>query len=455
MSTENQNQNQNRAPRRFIKGPDDKAMKDQVQALRVEIDKLELSNNEITGEINKLQIDQKIMDTRNDLQKELKQIIAKQSTVRGERNAINDQIKSIDSQLKKKIAEIQAQTSKNNFKNAAEIDQRITYLDGLIDAGDLKLADERRFVKEMSSLRKLRKDFGGIEKTQALIDQDKEKIAELKKKLSAVQNKELSAQFDKIQKELDTINESNKSVISKRNEFYDKRNDVRAKKQELFQSIKKLRADHDEQYAKFKQSLADEKKKRDEEYKDQQADEKKQRRKANAEKELTNASIPAFTEELNTIHTLLAYFDPSYVKPAPKSIVAANGSLPSTNKIRQVEMPQDVIVIKKEQENFFAGTKSKKASKQKKSKRNFTVDPEIIIALSDLSIPFPTKEDEVPATLTILKETYTALEDKQEEQTKTNIEKAKARIAKLEAEEDAAEAEDEEAEEETVEETEA
>ena len=70
----------------------------------------------------------------------------------------------------------------------------------MIDAGNLKLADERRYVKEMSSLRKLRKDFGSIEKTQALIDQDKEKIAELKKKLSATHNKEVQAKFEEIQK---------------------------------------------------------------------------------------------------------------------------------------------------------------------------------------------------------------------------------------------------------------
>ncbi|KAK6454916.1 multicopy suppressor of BFA-induced lethality ER-golgi vesicle-tethering protein p115 [Scheffersomyces xylosifermentans] len=432
--------------RKFIKRPDDKAVKDQVEALRAEIKKLDLTNNELNDAIAKAQIDQKIMDKRNDLQAQLKALIAKQSSTKNERNAINDQIKNIDSQLKKKIAEIQTQTAKNSFKNVGEIDARISYLDSLIDAGNLKLADERRHVKEMSSLRKLRKDFGSIEKTQALIDQDKEKIAELKKKLSSVQNKELSAQYDKIQKELDEINESNKSIISKRNELYNKRNEIKKQKDEKFNEIRKLRADFDEQFAKFKVTLAEERKKRDEEYKQRQEEEKQQKRKEIAEKQLAEASVPAFTEEINSIHNLLSYFDPSYVKPAPKSAVTTNGNLPTNNNIRKIEMPEDVVVIKKEQEAFFAGSKSKKSKQKKNKSKNFTVDPEVIVSLSDLSIPFPTKEEEVTSTVGILKETLQALEEKQEEQTKINIEKAKARIAKLEAEEDAREAEEANAE---------
>lgn len=423
--------------RREIKRPDDKAIKEEIEKLKDELKKLDLTNNEINAQIAKAQIDQKVMDKRNKLQTELKSLIAKQSQGKNERQLINDQIKAIDASMKKRIAEIQQQTSKNNFKNVAEIDSRINYLDGLIDAGNLKLADERRFVKEMSSLRKLRKDFGSIEKTQELIDQDKAKIAELKKKLSATHNKEVQAQFETIQKELDAINESNKTIISKRDELRDKRTEIKKQKDAKYEQIRKIRSDFDEKFASFKKQLAEEKKRRDEEYKQRLLEEKQQKKKEQAEKELAEASIPAFTEEINSIHTLLSYFDPSYVKPTKKT--ETNGALPTNNNIRKVEFPEDFVVIKKEQEEFFAGTKGKKGKQhQKKSTKhkNFTVAPEVVVALSDLTIAFPTKEEEVPETIKTLKETLTALEEKQEEQTKINIERAKARIAKLEAEED-------------------
>ncbi|RLV96360.1 Nuclear segregation protein BFR1 [Spathaspora sp. JA1] len=430
------------ASKKFIKRPDDKAVKAEIEELKNEIKKLDISNNELNGKISKLQIDQSVMDKRNQLQTELKGLISKQGQLKNDRNAINDQIKSIDSQLKKRIAEIQAQTSKNSFKNVEEIDSRIKYLDGLIDAGDLKLADERRFVKEMSGLRKLRKDFGGIEKIQILIDQDKEKIADLKKKLSSVQNKEIQSQFETIQKQLDEINESNKSIISERNGLYDQRSTIKKQKDEKYDQIRKLRVEFDEKFANFKKQLNEEKKKREDEYKLRIAEEKQEKRKEFAQQQLAEASIPAFTNEINSIHNLLTHFDPTYVKP----VKAVNGEstsstvLPTNDNIRKVEFPEDLVVVKKEQEDFFTGSKSKKAAKHKKKSKNFNVAPDVVVALSDLSIPFPTKEEEVEPTVKILKETLVALEEKQQEQTKVNIEKAKARIAKLEAEEDAAEA---------------
>ncbi|RCK59259.1 Nuclear segregation protein BFR1 [Candida viswanathii] len=431
--------------RKFIKRPDDKAIKEEIDKLKNDIKKLDLTNNEINAQIAKAQIDQKVMDKRNKLQAELKTLIAKQSQGKNERQTINDQIKAIDSTMKKRIAEIQQQTSKNNFKNVAEIDARINSLDSLIDAGNLKLADERRYVKEMSSLRKLRKDFGSIEKTQALIDQDKEKIADLKKKLSATHNKEVQAKFEEIQKELDAINDSNKTIISKRNELYDKRTEIKKEKDAKYDEIRKIRSEFDEKFAHFKQQLAEEKKRRDEEYKQKLEEEKQQKKRERAEKELAEASIPAFTEEINSIHNLLSYFDPSYVKPAKRSEAS---TLPTNTNLRKIDFPEDVVIIKKEQESFFAGSKGKKAKAKKQTKpKNFTVAPDVVVALSDLAIPFPTKEEEVEETVKTLKETLTALEEKQEEQTKANIERAKERIAKLkDAEED--EDEEEQAEEE-------
>ena len=421
-------------------------MKEEVESLKKEIKKLDLTNNELNAQIQKLQIDQKVMDERNKLQAELKVLISKQSSAKNERNNINDQIKSIDASMKKKIAEIQQQTSKNSFKTVGEIDARIDSLDKAIDAGNLKLADERRYVKEMSALRKLRKDFGSIEKIQTLIDQDKEKIAELKKKLQGTHNKEVQAQFETIQKKLDEINESNKSVISKRNKIYDQRSEIKKQKDAKYDEIRKLRSDFDAKFENFKKQMEQEKLKRDEEYKAQQAERKQAKLKQRAEQELADASIPAFTEEINSIHNLLSYFDPSYVKPATKAASSTNGSsaIPSTtkNQARVIEFPEDLVIVKKEQDDFFTGTKKKGKAAKKHHKKNFTVAPEIIVALSDLTIPYPLKEEDVAETIKTLKETLEALQEKQEEQTKVNIERAQAKIAKFK-EEDFEDEEDE------------
>ena len=57
--------------RREIKRPDDKAIKEEIEKLKDEIKKLDLTNNEINAQIAKAQIDQKVMDKRNKVQTEL------------------------------------------------------------------------------------------------------------------------------------------------------------------------------------------------------------------------------------------------------------------------------------------------------------------------------------------------------------------------------------------------
>lgn len=422
-------------PRRFIKRPDDSAMKQGIETLKAEIKKLDLTNTEITSQIDKTVLDPKTAERRKQLQAELKEIIAKQGNLKQERNAIQEQIRNIDTGLKRKIGDIQKLTAKSNYKTASEIDARVKYLDDLVGAGDLKLADERRYVKEMTSLRKLRKDFSEVEKQQEAIDKDKVKIAELKKKLSAVGNKEVQQQFEKVQKELDDIAESNKSIYNKRSELISKRNETKKSKDSKYDEIRRLRSEFDAELTKFKTSLAEEQKKRDEEYKSQKAEQKQQKLKEVAEKRLAEASIPAFTNEINEIQSLLAYFDPTYTKPQTNTVVEATKStLESKNNIRQVEVPSDLVILKKEQQLFFEGSKTKKNKKKAPKSRNFTVDSDVIISLTDLSIPLPTKTDDVPNTITILKETLVSLQGKQEEQTAVNIERAKAEIAKLEAE---------------------
>lgn len=442
-------------PRRFIKRPDDSVMKQGIDALRAEIKKLDLTASEITAQIDKTVLDSKTTEKRKQLQGELKEIIAKQGNLKQERNAIQEQIKNVDTGLKRKIAEIQKLTAKNNFKSAAEIDARVAYLDDLVGTGTLKLADERRHVKEMTSLRKLRKDYADVEKQQEAIDKDKEKIAELKKKLGAVGNKEVQQQFEKVQKELDEINDSNKSTYSKRTELINKRNEIKKLKDAKYDEIRRLRSEFDAELTKFKTTLAEEQKKRDEEYKAQRAEQRQLKRREAAEKKLTEASVPAFTKEINEIQSLLSYFDPSYVKPQKNAVAEATKStVESKVNIRQVEMPSDVVVLKKEQQSFFEGSKSKKTKKKAPKVKNFTVDSDVIISLTDLSIPLPTKTDEVPNTINVLKETLSALQSKQEEQTKANIERAKAEIAKLEAVADEDDEDDEEAVEEAAEEEE-
>lgn len=428
--------------RRFIKRPDDSRINAEINKIRKEIETLDLSINNFSKQIDQVEIDSATNSKRQELQNELKDLAAKQGAMKSERAAISKQIKVFEENVKRKVAEIQQQTGKNNFKSVKEIDIKISSLDKLVDSGSLSLAEERKTIKEMTALRKLKKDYSNIEKQQELIDQDKAKISELKKKQNSIQNKEVSARFETIQKQLDEIRTANQSIYDKKNKLVRKKNELKKEKYSKNETIIKLRSELNEEFTKFKQEMAEEKKKREEELRHQQEEEKKLKKKAFAEKKLQEASKPAFEEEISSIHNLLTYFDPSYVKPQPKKL--GNGSfLINSNSIRTIEMPFNVVILKRQEELHVTGPSKK--SKNKKSKaKGFTIAPDIIATLSDLSIPLPTKQDDVPHTITVLKETLAALSSKQDEQTKANIEKAKAKIAALEDADNVVEADSQE-----------
>lgn len=435
--------------RRFIKRPDDKVFKQRSDEIRSEIAKIDASLAEIDAKLTSSAIPSKTSEKRRQLQAELKSLIAKQATLKSERATIMDQVRLIDHEIKRRMTEKATLIpAKYSFRSGAEVDVRIDYLDLLISAGTSNLADERRFVKELSSLRKLRKDFISVEKIQAYIDADKGKIADLKAKASETHNKALQAEFEKTQAELNALSVSTDSISKTRDELYNSLRALRKEKDSKYDALKKNRADQDAAFAKFKKQVEDERRRYEEESKSEIAAEKLRRRKEAAKKELDVASVPAFTEEIDQICNLLKHFDPTFVKPVT-SVVGAYDPLETTvnASTRKIEMPENFVVVKKEKVEFFAGSKSKKAHNKSKAAKKFTVEPATIVALSDLSIPFPTKEEEVPATINVLKETLQALQEKQADQTRTNIERAKARIAKVEAEEDAAEKAAQEAEE--------
>ena len=65
--------------------------------------------------------------------------------------------------------------------------------------------------------------------------------------------------------------------------------------------------------------------------------------------------------------------------------------------------------------------KGKQHQKKSTKHKNFTVAPEVVVALSDLTIAFPTKEEEVPETIKTLKETLTALEENKKNKPKSTL----------------------------------
>lgn len=417
-----------RAQRRFIKSPDTAARDEQLAKINAEIKQKDSLLTEIKAQIAKAVTDPKVSNERKELIEQLKELRKTQGDLKNKRTVIQAKIKEVDSALKRKIGDAQATTSKYSFKSVGEIDARVQKHEDEIASGSLALVDERRLVKEISNLRKVRKDFAGLESQQRAIDADKAKISELKKELGAFNSKETSEKFDSLQKQLDELSVSNKSITDKRDDLFKKRNALQKEKDVLYAEIKRIRDEFDQQFKAFKKALEEERKRVAEEEASHKAEKAKSERKVKLEKELTEASKPAFEHEISTIHTLLTYFDPSYVKPVEEFGFNTTGA---SKAARVVTDTADYEVIKKDDEVFFAGSKSKK-NKQKKTQKKFTLEPELISQLADLDLALPTSQELVPALVEELKTKLGKFTAVQKETTEKNVASAKAKIAKLE-----------------------
>lgn len=440
-----------RVQRRFIKSPDTKSRDEAIAKINAEIKQKDAELAQIKSQLANTVTDPKVSNERKALLDELKELRKTQGDLKGRRTVISTRIREIDSGLKRKISEVQAVTSKYNFKSAADVDSRIQSHEDEIATGHLSLVEERRLVKEISNLRKVRKDFSSLSAQQESIDADKAKIAELKKELSTINSREISEKFESVQKKLDELSVSNKSVNEKRDALYKKRNALHADKDTLYASLKKTRDDFDKQFKAFKKALADERQRVANEEAKFKTERAKSERKAKLDKELAEASRPAFTYEIDTIHALLTYFDPTYVKPEEEfGFNSTNGAKKATPAVDA--HTQDYVVIKKENDVFLAGTKTGKKHK-KSSQKKFTLEPDVISQLGDLDLGLPTSKDDVPKIIEDLKTKLDKYSSAQKETTEKNIEAAKAKIAQWEAkwaEEDAAEAAKAEADKENV-----
>ncbi|GME86411.1 unnamed protein product [Ambrosiozyma monospora] len=430
--------------RKFIKSPDFKVRDAKLAELNDSLKKLEADLSAVNKDIEKAVTPPELVEQRKKLLNELNTVKREQSDIKNKRNQIGEQIKAIDAIMKKKIGDINAVTSKNNFKNADDIEKRIQYLDDLIGKGDLRIVEERKFVKEITSLRKLKKDFASVEQEQKSIDADKAKIAELKKTQSGFNNREAQAKFEEVTKKLDEISAKNKGVQDKRDTLYNKRRALYKQKDEIYAEIKAIRADFDKQFQKFKADMDAERKRREEEEKAYRLSIKKKQLTEDIEIIRESSKNPAFTQQIANIETLLVHFDPTYVK-TEKPLLQQSKGINHVRAVKTVAMPASAVIIKKEPESFFSGSNSKKGKKHKGKKGGkFALEPTLISMLSELAISLPTSQADTENTVAELKKQLNDYKAKQAEQTKANVAKGEEKIKKLQEQIDSLESEIEE-----------
>lgn len=92
-------------------------------------------------------------------------------------------------------------------------------LERQVETGSLTLANEKRALNEISTLKRSRKTVEGFEDAQGAIDADKAKADELSAQLDDPDFKAVSERFDQIKLELGEIQKEGDKLYEQRNKL--------------------------------------------------------------------------------------------------------------------------------------------------------------------------------------------------------------------------------------------
>ncbi|KAF6823792.1 nuclear segregation protein [Colletotrichum musicola] len=378
---------------------------------------------------------------RQELIAQLNEIRQKQGAGKNARTGKLDQIKRLDEQMRSRINEQKTAKSKVSFKSAEEVDRQIEKLESQVNSGSMKIVDEKKALAEISSLRKLRKNFSQFDDSQKQIDDLKAKIKEIKDSMDDPEAKAMSEQYNKLQAELDAIKAEGDEAYKNLSSLRDERSKLHAIQNEKYTALKTLR---DEYYQGRKAAQAYEREARDKARERRKAEHDrviKERKKADAEKFLAEASDPAYLEEIRRANSLLQFLDPSHKTTEKAPLLADSGlSAQATRTVDDSGLKGMKIVSKKDRDDDYLpaqkkGKKGKKGGAAASDAGKFNCPPSVVEDCAFMNIDPPMSQADVPAVVEKVKAKLDHWKSDQAAQTQRNIEKAKKQLEKLEADE--------------------
>lgn len=347
------------------------------------------------------------------------------------RSTIQEKIAVLDAQLKSRVAEQKVARGRVAFKNVDEIDREIQRLEKGVDAGTMKLVDERQALTDISNLRKQRKGFSRFAEADAGIDDVKKQISELWKTLDNPESRSLSKRFDDIQAEITNIKSEQENTNKNISSIREERTKLHSTQQEKYSAVKDIKGQYNKAKNAYRDYEYEQRKIRTERAKAEQEAYHKERRRKIAEKKLEEASEPAFVNEILAAEGLIRYFEPSHAEAA-KSLRGPSGFAAEAQRSVDGSDIKGTRVSKKEdrEENYFMGSGGKKGKKGKKGNNSgspapstptegkFNLSMGIIEELAKVNVEPPMNQAGMSEVVQKLKEKRDQWKKDQEQKTK-------------------------------------
>ncbi|KAF9462656.1 hypothetical protein BDZ94DRAFT_1194307 [Collybia nuda] len=440
----------------LVGGKPDKKLHDAEQdRLKADIDALQVKAAAVREKISLTTKSGSGNDRRSVLRAELDNIRGQQLNNKNSRGKIHDQLKALQDGIQKKIKDLQAAKSKTPFKTIAEIDVHVKHLEKQVESGNMKLADEKRALHEISTSKRNRRLVETFESDQQSIDADRRTEDELRKQLADPEFQAISQRYDEIKAELDELKKESDEAYAGRTKLFEERDSIQSQLNALFsqkrESVQSFREANDRYWNKVNEDRA----RRAERARAQRAAEEAEKKREIAERLREEAEVPAFQAQIEDCQTLIDYFSGKNsgnvtYKSAPLSARPDVAGVPKL-EIRKVEAtPEGSVVRKKkgeEEDAYFIGNKTKGKNKRGAPKTpnggepippnpsatntQLNVPLPTLSALLSLSIPPPASTNDVPRVVEDLKTKRVWFEANQARVTAENVAKAENEIQRL------------------------
>ena len=351
---------------------------------------------------------------QQELQAELTSIRQKQQGFKSSRSSTQEKINALDSTLKARIAEQNNSRGRMSFKNVEEIDKEIARLEKQVDSGSMRLVDEKKALSDISTMRKQRKNFAGLDEAQNVINDLKAQIAGLRKTLDTPEAKALSDRYTEIQKELDAIKAEKDGVFKNLNSLKAERTKLQGQQREKWATIKETKDKYYQGRRAYKEYEDEAWKVRREKAKAQRDAIEHEKKRKVADKKLEEASHPAYYDEILGAQGLIRHFNPSYDFAALGLDDKKGQSADYRAQVGRTVDDSDikgVKVVKKEdrEDDYFSGTGGKKGKKGKKGGNSnaastapaekFNMNIGLIEEFAKIKVDPPMNQADVPAVI--------------------------------------------------------
>ncbi|KAJ3029128.1 UNVERIFIED_CONTAM: hypothetical protein HDU68_000083 [Siphonaria sp. JEL0065] len=383
----------------------------------------------------------------DDLKAKLEALAKERTEVNNERNQKVETLKALKAGIRKKTED--SKNAKKAVDSIADIEARIKSLEKQVEAGSIKtISDEKRAISEISSLKKQRKAFESAQAgtSSSTIEADKAQADVLSAELDALKERKdaINKEYDSIKEQLNTNRDGKKGDMTAFKALLDQKKALKAELDAVFETLRatkdKFKRDNDEWFEATKAERVKREQEKEEEQKKYLSD----RAQKAAESALESADIPAYTDEINTCNSLIAFL----AQYSTSGKVAANAAEATTSafatNIRKVDsaLPDGAVALKKKddrEEEFFLGGKKGKGKKAPSTPsapaaKTLKIDLVTLELFGKLKLDIPVSAGaNVDASIAALEEKKAAFIAEQAAQTIKNKAAIEARVAELKA----------------------